>query len=74
MTRVNLRCPQCGYTARRALAMEPGSRGVHETRAEPARCPKGHGELVREDRTCRVCGRHFRTLYLLNVHQYAAHL
>lgn len=49
MTNVTLRCSQCDYTARRPLLSQAGSRGVHETSSEPARCPKGHGELVRED-------------------------
>lgn len=49
MTRVTLECRECGYTARRDLQAEPGSRGVHETSAEPAHCPRGHGRLVRQD-------------------------
>lgn len=49
MTRVTLVCPECGHTARRALTLEPGSRGVHETSSEPALCPKGHGLMKRQD-------------------------
>lgn len=49
MTRVTLRCPVCGHTARRDLANEPGCRGTRETCSEPAFCPRGHGEMVRED-------------------------
>jgi hypothetical protein len=51
MTRVTLVCAAdgCGYKARRDLADEPGSRGVHETSSEPALCPHGHGLLRRED-------------------------
>lgn len=48
-TRVTLVCRTCAYEARRDLRLEPGSRGVHETSSEPARCPKGHGLLVRKD-------------------------
>lgn len=51
MTRVTLACPRCGHKARRALMFEPGSRGTRETCSEPARCPKGHGLLVRVDGT-----------------------
>jgi hypothetical protein len=49
MTKVTLICKTCGYTARRALTMESGSRGTHETSSEPGLCPKGHGLLVRQD-------------------------
>ena len=49
MTRVTLICTNCGYTCRRELSMEPGSRGVHETSSEPGLCPNGHGLLVRKD-------------------------
>lgn len=49
MTRVTLICRTCDYTARRDLRNEAGNRGVHETSAETAMCPNGHGELVRED-------------------------
>jgi hypothetical protein len=50
-TRVTLVCPEpgCAYKARRDLSFEPGSRGVHETSSEPAKCPHGHGLLRRED-------------------------
>lgn len=49
MTRVTLFCEKCGYTARRELSFEPGSRGVHETSSEPGLCPNGHGLLIRQD-------------------------
>lgn len=49
MTRVTLVCPTCGHTARRGLMLEVACRGTHETISEPARCPKGHGLLVRKD-------------------------
>ena len=49
MTRVTVVCPVCKHTARRDLLAEAGSRGVHETREEPAVCPHGHGLLVRVD-------------------------
>ena len=49
MTRVTLKCPKCGYRARRSLNNEPGSRGTHETSCEVAMCPKGHGVLERVD-------------------------
>lgn len=49
MTRVTLVCADCKYTARRDLQLEPGSRGTHETSAEPAMCPHGHGRLKRLD-------------------------
>ena len=49
MTRVTLVCPTCHATARRDLTNEAGSRGVHETSSEPARCPKGHGPMRRAD-------------------------
>jgi hypothetical protein len=49
MTKVTLMCTTCGYTARRSLMLEAGSRGTHETSSEPALCPKGHGLLVRQD-------------------------
>ena len=49
MTRVHKICLVCGYRAKRDLMDEVGCRGVHETSAEPARCPNGHGDLVRED-------------------------
>lgn len=48
-TKVTLVCKECGYTARRSLTLEAGSRGVHETSSEPGLCPKGHGLLVRKD-------------------------
>ena len=49
VTRVTLFCQECGYHARRDLLREAGSRGVHETSAEPADCPRGHGPLRRID-------------------------
>lgn len=49
MPKVTMVCKQCGYKARRALLNEAGVRGVHETSAEPASCPKGHGLMARED-------------------------
>jgi hypothetical protein len=49
VTRVTLFCRECGRTARRDLQFEPGSRGVHETSAEPAYCPLGHGRMARAD-------------------------
>lgn len=49
MTSVVLKCLKCKYTTKRPLLDQPGSDGVHETSSEPGRCPKGHGELVRED-------------------------
>ncbi len=48
ITKVTLVCRECGYMARRCLAREPGSRGVRETRSEPASCPSGHGLLIRK--------------------------
>ena len=48
-TKVTLVCKNCGYTARRRLSLEAGSRGVHETSSEPGLCPKGHGLLIRQD-------------------------
>lgn len=56
MTRVTLVCSDCGYTARRDLNREPGSRGVHETTSKPATCPKGHGLLARRDGVPRYWG------------------
>jgi hypothetical protein len=47
--KVTLVCKTCGQTARRRLLNEPGSRGIHETCSEPALCPRGHGEMVRQD-------------------------
>ncbi len=47
MTKVALVCTTCGKRARRPLADQPGSRGVHETPAEVALCPDGHGAMVR---------------------------
>ena len=49
MTKVTLVCKTCGYKARRELANIPGCRGVHETPSVIAKCPQGHGLLVRED-------------------------
>lgn len=49
LTRVTMVCTTCGHKARRDLACEAGSRGTHETQAEPASCPRGHGPLVRAD-------------------------
>lgn len=49
MTRVTLYCKVCGHTARRNLDNVTACRGVHETAAEPALCPRGHGELLRVD-------------------------
>lgn len=49
MPKVKLVCEKCGYEAKRELAWDIGSRGIHETASEPARCPKGHGSLVRKD-------------------------
>ena len=49
MPSVTLICRECGWTCRRALMREAGSRGVHETSSEPALCPKGHGLMVRND-------------------------
>ena len=48
-TSVTLVCKECGATARRKLMLEAGSHGVHETSSEPARCPKGHGPMIRQD-------------------------
>lgn len=48
-TKVTLYCTRCGFTARRALANEPGSRGTHETSSETALCPQGHGVLSRRE-------------------------
>lgn len=47
--KVTLVCPACPYTARRPLQLVSGCRGIHETFAEPATCPSGHGYLVRQD-------------------------
>lgn len=48
MTKVTVRCTNCGYTARRALKQQqPGCRGVHETPNEFAVCPRCHVALVR---------------------------
>lgn len=49
MPNVTLICRECGWTCRRTLMNEAGSRGVHETSSEPALCPKGHGLMVRKD-------------------------
>ena len=50
MTKVNMKCPTCSYTARRPLCQwMAGARGVHEQLSESALCPSGHGHLVRED-------------------------
>lgn len=49
LTRVTLYCAACGKTARRDLQNEAGSRGTHETSAEPAFCPSGHGRMLRRD-------------------------
>ena len=49
MPRVTLVCKKCGTTARRELMREAGSRGIRETSSEPARCPKGHGLMKRQD-------------------------
>lgn len=42
-------CQECGMRARRDLENEVACRGVHETPAKPARCPRGHGLMVRLD-------------------------
>jgi hypothetical protein len=42
-------CTVCGYKAKRTLVPTTACRGHHETPSEPARCPRGHGELVRVD-------------------------
>lgn len=47
--KVNLYCPDCGKTARRPLVNAVACRGVHETPAEIALCPSGHGRMLRED-------------------------
>lgn len=54
-TKVNLHCPVCKRTARRFLRRESGSRGVHETCAEPASCPDGHGFMVRDNGKLDPC-------------------
>lgn len=46
---VTLVCKDCGKRARRRLTDEIGARGVHETSCEPAKCPQGHGYMVRLD-------------------------
>lgn len=49
MMRVTLICNECTYVARRNITNEPGNHGITETRSEPARCPNGHGQLIRKD-------------------------
>lgn len=49
MTRKTLTCARCGFTIRRDLANQPGSRGVHETPAEFGACPRGHGPMIDPD-------------------------
>jgi len=49
MPSVTLICKTCGWTARRPLMNESGSRGIHETSSEPALCPRAHGLMVRSD-------------------------
>jgi hypothetical protein len=49
VTRVTLVCRTCGETARRDLLDESGSRGTQETCSQPALCPRGHGEMIRQD-------------------------
>lgn len=46
---VQLHCETCGAQAKRALLDQPGCRGAHETASEPAFCPNGHGEMIRDD-------------------------
>ncbi len=48
-TNVTLICTKCKYTARRPLMIESACYGIRETGSEPARCPNGHGVLVRKD-------------------------
>lgn len=52
MTSVYKICRTCGHRCKRRLREDwasVGCRGVHETPAERALCPSGHGEMVRED-------------------------
>jgi hypothetical protein len=48
-TSVTLVCKTCHHTARRKLLFEAACRGTRETPSEPAKCPKGHGPMVRKD-------------------------
>lgn len=50
MPRKTLTCPKCGFTVRRALtSVVAGTRGIHETAAVPARCPRGCGPIPDPD-------------------------
>lgn len=52
MLAVNLLCSTCGARARRPIhdgVFSVGCRGVHEALSESAKCPNGHGFMVRED-------------------------
>ena len=42
-------CETCGYQAKRPLLTQVACRGFRETACVPARCPHGHGYLVRVD-------------------------
>ncbi len=48
-TSVTLVCKTCRHTARRKLLFEAGCRGTRETASQPAKCPRGHGAMVRQD-------------------------
>lgn len=49
MTNVQLHCETCGARAKRPLLEQVSCRGTHETASEPAHCPNGHGEMIRDD-------------------------
>lgn len=52
MLNVNMICSRCDAKARRAIhdgVWSVGCRGVHEAPSESAKCPNGHGFMIRED-------------------------
>lgn len=47
MPNVTLVCDVCDHRDKRALMDQVACRGFRETACEPARCPRGHGEMTR---------------------------
>ena len=46
---ITVKCPVCGKLARRKLMIVVACHGRKEAPTEPARCPSGHGRMVRTD-------------------------